>query len=93
MVKLINWVDYVGPGWYNLVQPIADKAKELNVEIAQVKEKFGTLRIYTDTVNEELEELIREAEKLSEVTCESCGRPGKLRTTHGWLKTTCDAHT
>lgn len=90
---MTKWTDCVGPGWYNLVLNVELAAQKKNVEIAQVKEKFGTLRIYTETSDSDLNTIINTAEKLSEVTCESCGGPGRLRNTHGWLKTMCDSHT
>lgn len=56
---------------------------------SQVKEKFGTLRLYVSSWTDEMADVIREAEKKSEVTCEHCGQPGTLRT-DGWYFTFCD---
>lgn len=56
---------------------------------SQIKEKYGTLRWYMTSYLPEIEEIISEAEKQSETTCEVCGKPGSLRT-DGWLKTLCD---
>lgn len=58
----------------------------------QVKEKFGTLRFYTNGGDEQIYGMIRMAESMSAVTCEDCGAPGKLRG-RGWLYTACDVHT
>lgn len=58
----------------------------------QVKEKFGTLRFYTNAVDDQIYGMIRMAESMSAVTCEDCGAPGKLRG-RGWLYTACDVHT
>lgn len=57
---------------------------------AQVKEKFGTLRFYMTTYDDEIENLICKAEVKSGKTCERCGKPGKLRDS-GWWVTLCDA--
>jgi hypothetical protein len=57
--------------------------------VAQVKEKFGTLRFYTDLSSDGMDKLIREAEKKSEVTCEVCGKPGGLMARGYWYKTLC----
>lgn len=57
----------------------------------QIKEKFGTLRVYLDHADDRIMALMDMAERLSEVTCEQCGEPGELRT-GGWLKTLCDEH-
>lgn len=58
----------------------------------QVKEKFGTLRFYTDGGNEVTYAMISMAESMSARTCEKCGAPGKLRG-KTWLYTACDEHT
>jgi hypothetical protein len=60
-------------------------------EVLQVKEKFGTLRFYTNFETKEISNYIEEAEKKSAHTCEVCGEEGKLRT-GGWLMTLCDEH-
>lgn len=57
----------------------------------QVKEKFGTLRFYTFGGDEVIFGMIRLAESMSSVTCETCGAPGKRRG-NGWIYTSCDAH-
>lgn len=56
---------------------------------SQIKEKFGTLRVYMTHYLPEMEEAISEAERLSAITCEDCGQPGELRQ-GGWLRTLCD---
>lgn len=55
----------------------------------QVKEKYGTLRIYMSCETQEMSEIIRDAENKSSETCETCGRPGK-RNKYGWISTLCD---
>lgn len=59
---------------------------------SQVKEKFGTLRFYMTSQTLEMDTIIKEAERASSVTCEQCGKKGKLRG-HGWLYTACARHT
>ena len=48
-----------------------------------------------DTVQEgiiqQIYEIIRAAEEKADVTCETCGEPGTLRS-GGWMKTLCDLH-
>ena len=61
-------------------------------EATQVKEKFGTLRFYADygeDYEDEIEDLIHQAEVRSSKTCEECGQPGVTRP-GGWIKTLCD---
>lgn len=57
---------------------------------SQVKEKFGTLRFYMTAETKEMRPIIEEAERKSAVTCEQCGKKGKLRG-NGWLYTACAA--
>ena len=78
-----------GDGWFDIIYDLSRKidaqlkeeprkfAKQFAVE--QVKEKFGTLTYYVHMVSEAISRLIREARTKSAVTCESCGKPGKLR--------------
>lgn len=62
---------------------------EREFSVSQVKEKFGGLRFYTHTTNDNIEELVRLAERTASVTCERCGRFGRLRS-DGWMVTLCD---
>ena len=61
------------------------------VVAVQIKEKFGTLRFYTNGGDEQIYGMIRMAESMSAVTCEECGAPGTTRS-GGWVRTLCDAH-
>jgi hypothetical protein len=80
-----------GPGWNDIIFDVHDKlVKESpNYVILQIKEKFSTLRYYADGVSEDGRAYIQEAEHKSAVTCEECGRPGKLRN-GSWIRTLCD---
>lgn len=88
-----NGLTSVGAGWAPLVNRVFDKLETIkgNVKIIQVKEKYGGLRIYTDYSNEELDEVIYDAEHESLEICEQCGQPGKLRG-KSWYYTSCDEH-
>jgi len=87
-----------GSGWfqiiYDLCVDLSTIAKKEGYEppvAVQVKEKFGGLRFYIDGSHDEYEDRIREAEVLSEQTCEVCGRKGKIRR-NMWIQTLCDKH-
>ena len=58
------------------------------VTLDQVKEKFGTLRFYYTGGDDVIDGMVRMAESMSAVTCESCGNPGE-QTRGGWIKTIC----
>jgi len=65
-------------------------------EFQQIKEKFGTARIYHSsglTGDDYIDGLIAMAESMSETTCEECGNVGKTGNHGGnWIKTLCDEH-
>ena len=82
----------VGPGWNDIVLDLHNKlVKEYpDYFIAQVKEKFATLRYYTGPLSDIGWGYITEAEMLSAATCEECGRPGEYRGDGSWVLTLCD---
>jgi hypothetical protein len=63
-------------------------AKVDQVVVAQVKEKFGTLRFYTDGGNENTQSVIAFAEYISGYICETTGNTGDVGyNKKGWIKT------
>ena len=88
---------YVCPGWEQLIrdmlQEIASNSDKRSApEFTQIKEKFGTLRVYGYNINDDEQEILDKYEKLSAVTCEVCGKEGHLREKRGWLYVACDTH-
>jgi len=59
------------------------------VTLDQVKEKFGTLRFYYTGGDDIIDGMVRMAESMSGVTCESCGNVGE-RKGGGWVHTYCE---
>lgn len=102
------WGFECGDGWYNIIDKLCfqiqshidwvnrdvknSDSKVSQVVASQVKEKFGTLRFYYNGGDDFIRGLETMAESMSAVTCEQCGKPGKLRG-RGWLYTACDEHT
>jgi hypothetical protein len=82
-----------GDGWLELLKECFSRLVSLGeeCEILEVKEKFGTLRIYANA-SQEANTIIEEYEARSEQICEECGQPGTLRKQTGWYRTTCDKH-
>lgn len=80
----------VGKGWDKIVQPLIDEAKKQNIEITQIKEKFGGLRFYVAQAPESFHDLIELATKESLNTCEECGAPGRSLVVNNWVRTICD---
>jgi hypothetical protein len=91
-----------GNGWYELINVLCSiiERRQLrgsvpsdDVQITQIKEKFGGLRFYCHGVDDYCYGMIDFAEKISKRICEECGNPGKLlKTESDWLYTACDEH-
>jgi len=82
----------VGHGWYGLVDELFDLAEKENFQVTQVKEKYGSLRIYADFLNEEQDKILSDLERRSANMCEICGKAGEMISRGGWLKTRCKDH-
>jgi len=61
------------------------------VEVHQIKEKFGGLRFYYGGGDEQISGMVRMAEAWADSSCEECGAVGKRRS-GGWIRTLCDVH-
>lgn len=84
-------------GWYELIynlcqkiQKECDESKCDQVVAVQVKEKFGTLRFYYDGGNDNIHNLVAEAENKSKTICELTGNTGGLCKKGIWYKTLCN---
>jgi hypothetical protein len=93
---------WVGQGWFEVLWDLcvaiegiarsrAAAGKRL-IRIVQVKEKYGTLRVYVEGGCQEVYDLIDAAETRSESVCEACGKPGNLMEIRGWWQTVCPSH-
>jgi len=79
----------VGDGWSGLVEKCFNLCHETDIEITQIKEKYGGLRFYVGISDETTLDAINDVEQESYKVCEVCGKPGELRD-GGWYKTLCD---
>lgn len=88
-------------GWYNLIYNICKELNDLYISnrinpeeifVTQIKEKFGTIRFYTNGLIDGGYEIINKYEKLSEKTCEICGTKGEMIVNRGWYQTLCEEH-
>ena len=82
-----------GPGWHPLIMGALAEIEALgipNLEVLQVKEKFGGLRIYLSVHSEEADAIITAAEQEAHKTCEDCGSKENVELRGGgWLHTVC----
>lgn len=105
METCMYWGFEHGDGWEPIIRTAAAKLEALNdamedpsmyIKASQIKEKYGTLRFYLGSVPEALfyqaNTITGDAEDASEVTCETCGAPGKMQG-KGWYYTACEKHT
>lgn len=60
-----------------------------DIEILQIKEKFGSLRFYYAPASDEIDEIISKYECLSAHICASCGKPDVPQTKNGWIYPIC----
>lgn len=92
-----NFYFECGDGWYDIIYTLCRdiqnhidyNAKDKQVIVTQVKEKFGTLRFYANGGDLFTDGLISMAESISEHTCEACGNKGTIYR-GGWYRTHCD---
>lgn len=105
MATAMTWGFECRDGWEPLIREASEELEKLIVKYkadnpdlewypraSQVKEKYGSLRLYMTSETDEMSKVIRIAEEKSSVTCEICGKPGELRGEY-WVTTLCDEHT
>jgi hypothetical protein len=93
----------VGAGWWPILESLCaniqshidwynKQGKDIaQVEVNQIKEKFGGLRFYYSGGDDEIHGMVRMAEAWADHSCEECGAPGQRRN-GGWIRTLCDTH-
>lgn len=80
---------YSETGWFNIVKTILAEARNYNVKISLIKEKWGGLRVYNDGRNAVFDKICSCGKNLASKTCEQCGKYGQLRESGGWYVTGC----
>lgn len=91
----MHWGCEHSDGWYGIIRSMCsvisrhvEHSKEpIDFKFAQVKEKFGTLRVYSYGADDFINGVIRMAENMSAVTCEVTGNPGQMCRKGNWLRT------
>ena len=86
-----------GKGWWPMIEKVVSAIDSYNaahpdslVEVTQIKQKFGGLRIYHHNAPEDIRLLIDEAIKASWHTCEKCGSiTGATTNLEGYRLTLC----
>lgn len=76
------------------MKPLHDEYERICMAVPtflQIKEKFGELRIYIETIDDKYRSMVQLVEDLSSGMCEECGNVGTLGGDF-WIKTLCDHH-
>lgn len=92
----------VGEGWEPLIRRLCEEIEanrgEASFRVAQIKQKFGGLRVHLDNFylrgiseNNPVLAALSKAEKESYHICEICGQEGKLVGSN-FLKIRCEKH-
>lgn len=105
--QIPEYLDFVGPGWHGILMRTHAEllAVQPNYQVRQIKEKWGSLRLYlnvyidpvtgmigiTRDLGDRVHAIVKAAEDESCRTCEVCGEPGS-ETGPGWIKTLCPQH-
>ena len=76
---------------YNKAVEELKEAEDSLPRFMQIKEKFGTLRMYYEGGDETTSAIVSFAENMSETTCEVCGDVGQVYG-GGWISTLCRKH-
>ena len=88
------WINEVGPGWEPILVALHQDLLSLNPDyrVFQVKEKFGSLRVYLDDpMTPEMDQAVHAAETLSAQICEVCGASGRVRNvSQFYVRCLCD---
>lgn len=92
-----------GPGWFEIIKSACEKIAKViekhpeqsGFRFAQIKEKFGGLRLYYSGTfpsagKLEIDEILESAEQEAYKTCEECGAKDDVTTDGpGWILTLC----
>lgn len=81
-----------GDGWHSLIRKLCEELDALteDIQITQIKEKFGELRVYVDAASKEAYQIIDKYQDRSQYTCEACGQNGHIDYDKRWLECRCN---
>ena len=67
-----------------------DLCSSIGIYISQIKQKFGTLRVYNTSESNDIKLIIKVAEDRCNNTCEYCGKEGTTNVTiKNWVRNLC----
>lgn len=94
---------WCGDGWFQIIWNMLEELEQfcktrvfpLNLQLLEIKEKYGGMRVdfgcgdTSSAILDRVYEIIEKYENLAEDTCESCGDKGKVYEVNGWLSAYC----
>lgn len=70
-------------------EAVKDAGLERTIRIWQMKEKYGSMRCYTNGGNEKIDQIIDKYGHISENICVACGKPDVPMINDGWFSPLC----
>ena len=97
-----TWDISIEHGWIPIIRRVCENIKEeikrnpsaSNFSFAQIKEKFGRLRIYCNNLTDEIQSIVEKGMAESYHTCEYCGSTQNVSNDAdggSWIKTLCSS--
>jgi len=82
-------------GWHDIIRGVCETLVKLNIpelRFEQIKEKFGSIRMYVNIYSKVVEAIVDQATIESLKTCEYCGAKEGVETNSGgtyWIRSLC----
>lgn len=84
-----GWLDIINYACWHINRRVYNM-NYTNFKIVQIKEKFGSLRIYTTSSDDYINGVVAMAASMSMCICVVCGNKGSTRADRRWVSTLCD---
>jgi len=90
-------IDELPKGWIKLFLQMCEDIRKPLIEnnyldkfrFSEIKEKYGSMRLYNFGATQEINEIIEKYEYISQFVCEECGKPAEKESINGWVGYYC----
>lgn len=86
-----GWIKFFLQACEDIREPLRLAGQLESFRFSQIKEKYGSMRLYTFGAPAEVHEILDRYEFLSEQICCECGKPA-IGLTKGWIYPYCSEH-